>query len=446
MIAPVLEPDVVIGGGGLAGLAGAVHLRRQGLRVVCVEPTDGPTAAVGESFDFSTVALLEELGLPFDLLRASGAGHPKDLVQLVVPGSDPETVWPAPWFARWPVRCSMQALHGDRHRLDRLVAGLAHAEGVEMLRDRVTRVRTSGDAVEAFDTARGQTVRARWFVDASGHSTRLLARAFGLERTDQGPPKMAYWARIQAPPRADATIFHVTDPGAEYLAWTWEIPLSDSEISVGHVLPVEAARRRSVGRDPSAVFAELVEASPGLDRVAGRATGPVQLTSFSPHVHRPAIGPNWVIVGDAGALADPLTSNGVTAALRQARLAAGLIAEAGSPPFTRSQRTVYRITAETLPDGLNAAVERLVYEGGVRRRFGLRAAVVLYAGFGIVTNSRYALAPRRTLARALSFAPLPALGRAWGRAWSGGAQAGNRWPTRSSLRAHNRSAVASSSR
>lgn len=46
-----LETDAVIIGGGLAGMAAAIHLVRGGLRVICLEPHVGFRQIVGESLD-----------------------------------------------------------------------------------------------------------------------------------------------------------------------------------------------------------------------------------------------------------------------------------------------------------------------------------------------------------------------------------------------------------
>ena len=58
------------------------------------------------------------------------------------------------------------------------------------------------------------------------------------------------------------------------------------------------------------------------------------VTSFRCRVHGKLAGPNWLVVGEAASMVDPLTSNGVTAALRQAAEAAELIIKKPSPPAT----------------------------------------------------------------------------------------------------------------
>src|SRR5450755_2765802 len=58
--------DVAVIGGGLAGLAAAARLAKQGFRVACVEPVTEFAHLVGESLDWSAPELFNELGLPMD--------------------------------------------------------------------------------------------------------------------------------------------------------------------------------------------------------------------------------------------------------------------------------------------------------------------------------------------------------------------------------------------
>jgi menaquinone-9 beta-reductase len=64
--------DVTVIGGGLAGMAAALHLARAGFRVVCIEPETGVRQPVGESLDWSSPALLHAVDLPWKDLIHSG--------------------------------------------------------------------------------------------------------------------------------------------------------------------------------------------------------------------------------------------------------------------------------------------------------------------------------------------------------------------------------------
>ncbi len=68
----------------------------------------------------------------------------------------------------------------------------------------------------------------------------------------------------------------------------------------------------------------LAAAAPDLgDRLASaQRTSPVRGTPGLPGVVRAPAGPGWVLVGDAGCTKDPASAHGITAALRDAELAA----------------------------------------------------------------------------------------------------------------------------
>ena len=72
--------DVVVAGGGVAGLTAAVALAQNGLRVRCIEPTPSPRSRVGESLDWSAPQLLDALGMGRDVLVAAGDGTYKRAV------------------------------------------------------------------------------------------------------------------------------------------------------------------------------------------------------------------------------------------------------------------------------------------------------------------------------------------------------------------------------
>ena len=100
-----VEAEVAVVGGGLAGLATAVHLARHRRRVVCAEPRPWPRPAVGESLEFSAPQLLADLGV--DIGGDGPPLFPKTSVRIAGDGEG-FTVWPPRWFGRAPIWCSMR--------------------------------------------------------------------------------------------------------------------------------------------------------------------------------------------------------------------------------------------------------------------------------------------------------------------------------------------------
>lgn len=415
-----LEAEVAVVGGGLAGLATATNLARRGRRVVCVEHRSWPRPAVGESLEFSAPGLLAALGIDLGAGEREGYLFPKTSVQ-ISSGCQSFEVWPPPWFAGPPVWCSRLAYHTDRTELDQTLLGLGLDLGVRVLPERVTSVERSGERITGLTTDRGTRVAARWFVDATGHDTRLFGRALGLERTRLGGSRIAYWARFDASPTGHSTNLYMPRPGADQLTWVWEIPLNSSQISVGVVLPTaEANTRRASGRRPRDIYRDHIEAVPALRRLVDDAADvPISSSTYTPYRHRRCVGPNWLLVGDACAMVDPLTSNGVTAALRHGDQAARLIAASlEDRRFARGRSLAFEATAPAAIETLDRAIEAFLYRPAIRQRLGLRPAVLLYAGTGVVTNSLYAKLDPVTLPRAAAGAAMLAASRAWTRAAS----------------------------
>lgn len=426
---PMIEPtgggemlgaDVAVAGGGLAGLATAIHLARRGRSVVCLEPRTWPRPAVGESLEFSAAGLLAALGIDLDAGERQGYLFPKTSVTISGAGERFE-VWPPAWFARPPIWCSRLAFHTDRTELDQRMLGLAVELGVRVLSERVRTLEQCGDSITGLTTDRGTTVTAGWYVDATGHETRLFGRQLNLDRIELGRSRVAYWARFDAPPVGHSTNLYMPWPDADQLTWIWEIPLNPSQTSIGVVLPsTQAKTLRTSGRLPQDVFCDHLDAVPDLRRLSDRAADVrISSSAFTPYRHRRSSGANWLLVGDACAMVDPLTSNGVTAALRQADHGAHLIsASLDERAFGRCRAWAFDATGPSTVETLDHAIEAFLYRPIVRQPLGLRPAVTLYAATGVVTNSVYARLNPVTVPRAVAGAAWLGASRAWIRAAS----------------------------
>lgn len=116
----------------------------------------------------------------------------------------------------------------------------------------------------------------------------------------------------------------------------------------------------------------------------------VNTVSYRNYVNQNVCGPNWLLVGEAASMPDPLTANGVTAAFRHAQLAASLIrASRGRGLLSARQRYVYNTNVRSMGHAFNHSIETGVYEWPIRWGLNVRTAAKVYTAFGYVTNSLY---------------------------------------------------------
>jgi 2-polyprenyl-6-methoxyphenol hydroxylase-like FAD-dependent oxidoreductase len=398
----VTVSDVTIIGGGLAGKAAALHLARAGLKVVCIEPRKPVRPPLGESLDWSAPALLEALGLSSDQLIASRIATWKRHVTLKMrDGCDVHYV-PSTWLGGPPFYVNLATLHVERTQLDDEILKMVLAEGITFVRDRVVDVETDGRKVCAVKTETGARFSSPWFIDASGIGASVVARKFNLPSLQYGPTKVAMWTYFKVPLEVEGTTLYMDPKPAEYLEWIWEIPVSPDTVSVGYVAPGAAVKAMlsqvKSDHDGSVddIFRRQLAKFSRFDPLLQQgAVGPVNVTSFRCRVHTESAGPNWLMAGEAASLVDPMTSNGVTAALRHASEAASLILKfrkRGELPL-RARRAYSSRVLQTAKF-FNGGIETILYEPRVRNRIGLSTAGTVYTSPAWSMNVVYArLAP-----------------------------------------------------
>lgn len=324
--------DVVIAGGGLAGLTLARQLRQEApdITVLVAEkhahPAPEAAFKVGESsveigaHYFSTV-----LGLD-DHLRERQL--PKLGLRYFYTKGDNRRVEERPEagpraFPRVP---SFQL---DRGRLENFLVEAGRAQGIDVVTScRVQDVRLSADGDHTTDLlvdGTVHTVRSRWVVDATGRHG-LLRRKLGLQK--QAPHAAnAVWFRVNRPLKVDDWASTPTwraevPTGERWLStvhfmgrgyWTWFIPLASGHTSVGIVADEPLHPYASLNRHDKAMAwlhrhepqcAEVLEAHrDGVEDFLGLhhyAHGCTQMYSAD----------RWALVGEAGPFTDPFYSPG----------------------------------------------------------------------------------------------------------------------------------------
>lgn len=128
------------------------------------------------------------------------------------------------------------------------------------------------------------------------------------------------------------------------------------------------------------------------------------MTSYRCRVHKHIFGPNWLVAGEAAAMVDPMTSNGVTAALRHASEAAALVAK-----YRHRKRlpwiaaALYSRRVQDLARFFNCGIEKVIYDGPIRNRIGVRTAGDVYTIPAWSLNNVYARVSPRGVVTSMFF-------------------------------------------
>jgi menaquinone-9 beta-reductase len=374
--------DVVVIGGGLAGMGTSIHLARAGLSVTCVHSDEFRPDPVGESLDWSAPDLLKGIGLPTDVLVQRGIATIKQHVTLrILDGSERHYV-PGAWLGESPFNVCLNTIHVDREALTQLTRDLAAQAGVQLISDQVTGIEHKARRILSVATKQGLQLHARWFVDASGGTTRLFARTFSLPVREYGPNKVAMWDYFSVTgPTVEGTTLYGSDSSAKYMDWIWQIPIRPGLVSVGCVSTGEAMKQlRQNGLNVQQIyearlreFPALAALLPAKDSIAPR------VTSYRCRVYKGVSGPNWLIAGEAASMVDPMTANGVTAALRHAQEAAALlIRNRNARRLPRLAAAAYAWRVNDFAAFFNSLIEKIVYERNIRARVGALVAGDVY--------------------------------------------------------------------
>jgi flavin-dependent dehydrogenase len=390
--------DVTVIGGGLAGMAASIHLVRAGLRVLCLEAASSDTDAVGESLDWSAPDLLENLGLSMEeLIRRGLATYKRHVILKLQDGAEQQYV-PAPWLGRAPFHVELRTLHVDRTELDASIRAIAVCEGVHILIDKVVSVeKGERRRVLAVNTESGSRISSPWFLDASGSTASLFPRAFKLPMHEYGPSKVAIWDYFKVRNSPEGTTLYGAAMDS-YMEWVWQIPIREDTVSVGYVAGGDTIKRaRSSGMAIPDIYRAQLNHFPALRPLLEEAKEiQPHVTSFRCRVYRKVAGPNWIVIGEAASMIDPITSNGVTAALRQAAEAGDLIAKSRHRrrlPWRAAAAYSWRVVG--LARFFNCGVERVLYDWPVRKKVGPLLAGDVYTIPAWLMNLFYSrLAPR----------------------------------------------------
>lgn len=298
--------DLLVAGGGPAGLAAAIAARHAGMSVVVVEPKPGVIdKACGEGIMPGGVAALAELGVRLE-------GFPFAGVRWVDGTSDERTA-----IGTFPVG------HG---------LGVRRVALHEALRDRAAAlgVRWEEGRVTALDPG-----RAGYVIGADGLRSDVR-RLLGVERPPKRPPRFGMRRHFRVAPWSDRVEVHFADRAEAYVT-----PVARDTVGVAFLFEPRASWRSLLARFPR--LARRIEGAAWVTPIAG--AGP-----FERRVARRVKG-RVLLVGDAAGYLDPLTGEGIALGVRTAVAAVAAIArgepESYEAEYLRMTRR-YRVLTSTL--------------------------------------------------------------------------------------------------
>lgn len=366
-------------GGGLAGMSAAIHLARAGVKVMCLEADIDNNDPVGESLDWSAPELLKAIGFPMEQLLQQGIATWKRHVILKLRSGAEQHYVPSGWLAKPPFNVELRTIHVDRTLLNQAIRETLPGYGVELLSCKVVHVEREGMRIRSVINAEGERLSAPWFVDASGSAASLFPKAFGLPLYEFGPKKVALWDYFKVAEPLEGTTLHADGQGPPYMEWVWQIPVHPDTISVGYVTTGETIKqRRQEGLSVGDIYAQQLGHYPELARHLPY-TGSPRTTSFLCKAYGKTCGPNWLAIGESAAMVDPMTSNGVTAALRHAGEASEIITRYRSgKQISWLARVLYSRRVLFMANFFNSGIEKVIYDWPIRNRIGALVAGDVY--------------------------------------------------------------------
>jgi menaquinone-9 beta-reductase len=288
------ETEVLVVGGGPAGLAAALAARQAGFDVLVADSAHPPIdKACGEGIMPDGLAALERLGVRLDVAKAA----PFSGIRFINGAQQAE--------ARF---CRGVGLGVRRTTMHEQLVNAATLAGVRLLWER--RVTALADGPVLLD---GESVRCGWVIGADGQNSRIRQFA-GLGDAVNERVRFGFRQHYRVKPWSEFVEVHWGDCGQMYVT-----PISADEICVAFITSQKSLRlQEALGRFPqlASCVAEAVTEEP--------PRGAVTASRCLPRVHHQRV----ALIGEAAGSVDAITGEGLAIAFRQAiALADALVAD-----------------------------------------------------------------------------------------------------------------------
>lgn len=334
------KPQVIIIGGGPAGSAVALYLLKMGIPPLIVEKQTFPRFHIGESLSGECRSAIQRLGLEREVLARNypekhgvNVFNPRGVPFWVeVKKRAPQTNELIP-TSTWSV---------ERSSFDKILLDAARERGAGYLAgEAISPIEEDGRVVGLRVIANGKAdnLYSDVVADCSGQATFLASRGFtGKKAKGSYANQIAIYSQLAGVTRDNGGTSD-TAPGNTMIFykkkdhWAWMIPISDTETSLGVVVPAAFFKEQKLDKE-AFLRQQLVSLNPNLTARVTNTNFLCEVRSSTSYSYDIAdySGKGFLCVGDSHQFTDPIFSFGVFFSLREAEFAAEAIGQYLSAP------------------------------------------------------------------------------------------------------------------
>lgn len=295
------EADVIIVGGGLAGLTGALHLLRAGLRVIVIEKYPFPRHKVcGEYISNEVLPYLQWLGADPCVLQPAMI----DRVRIsAVSGKSVEAGLPLGGFGI------------SRYLLDQFLMQRVVAAGGTLLEDTVTDISFENDLFR-ITTALDQEMNARFVIGAYGKRSGLdqqLSRSFSSQKS----PWLAVKSHYEGDFPDGLVALHNFTGG-----YCGVSKVENNIINICYLVSYDSFRRfKNITAHQQEVLCRNPHLKAVLEHSRPLFERPLTISQVS-FAEKQKVDKHILMTGDTAGLIHPLCGNGMAMAIHSAKIAA----------------------------------------------------------------------------------------------------------------------------
>ncbi|GAB2594810.1 NAD(P)/FAD-dependent oxidoreductase [Spirosoma areae] len=293
------DADILIIGGGLAGLTAGIHLARNKLRVLLVEKQSYPHHKVcGEYISNEVLPYFEHLGITIDELKPSRIHR---FLLSTVSGSAIESQLPLGGFGV------------SRYTLDSFLAQKARQAGVTMVQDEVMDCTFENDFFTT-STTRQKNYTSRFVIGAYGKRSGIDKRLQRKFLTAESP-WLAVKAHYQADYPADLVSLHTFEGG-----YCGVSTVEDAIVNVCYLVHYKSFKRyKQIEQFQDNVLRKNSFLNGFLARATLLYDKPLAISQVS-FAKKMPVENHIFMCGDTAGLIHPLCGNGMAMAIHSAKL------------------------------------------------------------------------------------------------------------------------------